>query len=104
MPTRFTPGAGRSPATGQCGVQKSRVLAVLVPVVERWIALSTGYITMHWIAQLVFLIFIHWIVIYPVNSAIQGLNNRGLVGTAGWLRDSPNSGWVNQAWVAKLVA
>ena len=45
---------------------------------ERWIALSTGYITIHWITQLVFLIRINWIVIYPVDSAIQGLNNRGL--------------------------
>ena len=32
----------------------------------------------HWMAQLVSLILIRWIVIYPVNSAIQRLNNRGL--------------------------
>ena len=33
----------------------------------------------HWIAQLVSLILIRWIVIYPVDSAIQRLNNRGLI-------------------------
>ena len=32
----------------------------------------------HWMAQLVSLILIRWIVIYPVNSAIRRLNNRGL--------------------------
>ena len=30
---------------------------------------------MHWIAQLVSLALIRWIVVYPVNSAIQLLNN-----------------------------
>ena len=34
-------------------------------------------ITIHWIAQLVSRILIHWIVIYPVDSAIQRLNNCG---------------------------
>ena len=46
---------------------------------KRWIALSTGYITIQRIAQLVSLILIRWIVIYPVDSAIQRLNNWGLV-------------------------
>ena len=32
-----------------------------------------------WIGQLVSLIFIHWTVIYPVDSAIRRLNNRGQV-------------------------
>ena len=31
-----------------------------------------------WIVQLVSLILIHWIVIYPMDSAIQLLNNWGL--------------------------
>ena len=31
-----------------------------------------------WIIQLVSLILIHWIVIYPMDSAIQLLNNWGL--------------------------
>ena len=31
-----------------------------------------------WIVQLVSLILIHWIVIYPMDSAIQRLNNWGL--------------------------
>ena len=35
---------------------------------------------MQWIAQLAFVILIHWIAIYPVDSAIQLLNNWGLVG------------------------
>ena len=30
-------------------------------------------------AELVFLIIIHWIVIYPVDCAIQLLNNKGQV-------------------------
>ena len=52
MATRFSPGARRSSAPGQCNVQKSTGLAVLV-------------------------------------------------GTAGWPRDCPNSGWVDQAWGEK---
>ena len=38
-------------------------------------------------AQLVSLTLIHWIVIYPVDSAIQLLNNWGLID---WKFDSPN--------------
>ena len=41
---------------------------------KRWITLSTGQITIHWIAQLVSVTLIRWIVIYPVDSAIQLLN------------------------------
>ena len=41
----------------------------LVPVVQK-----VGS-AIHWIAQFVSLIFIHWIVIYPVDSIIQLLNN-----------------------------
>ena len=33
--------------------------------------------SIQWITQLVFLILILWIVIYPVDSANQRLNNRG---------------------------
>ena len=32
----------------------------------------------HWIMQLISLILIRWIVIYPVDSAVQRLNNQGL--------------------------
>ena len=35
-------------------------------------------ISIQWIVQLVSLILIHWIVIYPLDSAIQLLNNQGL--------------------------
>ena len=46
-------------------------------VVQKVDKLSTGYISIQQIAQLVFLILIHWIVIYPVDNAIQRFNNRG---------------------------
>ena len=39
-----------------------------------WIKL----ISVHWIVQLVPLILIHWILIYPLDSTIQLLNNWGL--------------------------
>ena len=45
---------------------------------KRWITLSTGCITIHWIAQLIALLLIHWIVIYPADSAIHLLKNWGL--------------------------
>ena len=44
---------------------------------KRWITLSTGQITIHWILQLVLLLLIQWIAIYPVDSAIHRLNNWG---------------------------
>ena len=34
--------------------------------------------TIHWITQLVLIVFIRWIGIYPLDSAILLLNNRGL--------------------------
>ena len=46
---------------------------------KRWITLSTGQVTIHWIAQLVPVVLIRWIVIYPVDSAIQRLSNPGQV-------------------------
>ena len=47
-------------------------------LLKRWIALSDGQISIHWITQLVFQILIRWIVIYPVYSTIQLMNNPGL--------------------------
>ena len=44
---------------------------------ERWIMLSSGEITVQWIAWFVLLTLIHWIAIYPVDSVIQPLNNWG---------------------------
>ena len=44
---------------------------------KSWIALFTGLKSIHQITQLVSLILIRRIVIYPVDSAIQCLNNRG---------------------------
>ena len=32
----------------------------------------------HWITQLALIVFIRWIAIYPVDSVIHLLNNRGL--------------------------
>ena len=52
-------------------------MATRAPFFKRWIALSTGYKSIQWITQLVSLILIRWIVIYPVDSAIQRLNNWG---------------------------
>ena len=46
---------------------------------KRWITLSTGLVTIHWIAQLVPVILIRRIVIYPVDSAIQRLNKPGQI-------------------------
>ena len=48
---------------------------------KRWITLSTGWISIHWIAQLVFLILINWIEIHLVDSAIQRFNNRARCST-----------------------
>ena len=41
--------------------------------------LSTVYISIHWIAQLVSLMLVLRIEIYPVDSGFQRLNYRGLV-------------------------
>ena len=46
-----------------------------------WKTLSTGLIPIQWITQLVSLILIRWLVIYPVESSFQRLNNRGQVNT-----------------------
>ena len=50
----------------------------LAPVVQSWTALSVGQINIQWISIRETNRAIHWIVIYPVDSAIQRLNNRGL--------------------------
>ena len=42
---------------------------------KRWMALSTGEITIDWIVQLVSLILIWRIAIYPMDTAIHFLNN-----------------------------
>ena len=44
---------------------------------KRWKKLSTAWISIQRIAQLLFLILIQWIVIYPVDSAVRHLNNWG---------------------------
>ena len=46
---------------------------------KRWIALSTGWITIQWITHLVFILLIRWILIYLADGAIHFLNNRGQV-------------------------
>ena len=40
-------------------------LKIMPQLVKRWIVLSTGSITFHWIAQLVSLSLVHWIVVFP---------------------------------------
>ena len=46
---------------------------------KRWVTLSMGKITIHWIAQFVFLTPVSWILIYLVDSTIQLFNNWGKV-------------------------
>ena len=55
------------------------IFHIWLQLFKRWIALSTGQITIHWITQLVLQVFIRWTVIYPVNNAIHRLNNWGLI-------------------------
>ena len=45
---------------------------------KRWIALSSGYISVQCIMQLISQVLIRWTMIYPVDRTIQGLNNRCL--------------------------
>ena len=48
---------------------------------------------MQWITQLVSVILIHWIAIYPVDSAIQLLNNQGMIFEGkGWVISDKNYG------------
>ena len=49
-----------------------------------WITLSTGYITIQWINVNKTNHAIRWIVIYPVDSVIQPLNNPGLQWNTRW--------------------
>ena len=46
-------------------------------VFQKLDTLSTGYIFIQWITQLVSIILIHWIMIYLVYCAIENLNNWG---------------------------
>ena len=64
----------------QCKQSSSKFFRPFIEL--RWLlttgpSCSKGGSSIHQIAQLVFLIIIRWIVIYPVDSAIQLLNNRG---------------------------
>ena len=42
-----------------------------------WIMLSTGQITIQWIAWFVLLTLIHWMVIYPVDSGYPAFKPQG---------------------------
>ena len=57
---------------------KGKGLAPVVQKVDNPIHQINNYHIL-WIVQLVSLVLIRWIVIYPVDSAIQLLNNWGLV-------------------------
>ena len=68
--------------TRQLEIKPKRIVTCSYAVSRVWcrlhvFAFSSGYITMQWITQLVLLMLIHWIAIYPVDSAIHLLNNRG---------------------------
>ena len=54
--------------------RKSELLALVVQTLDSAIHRIKIYPV---VTQLVSLILIHWIVIYPVDSTIQRLNNRG---------------------------
>lgn len=66
-------------AKGMRRVLRQVFYQLLAPAVEKvdnaihWINIYP----VQWITQLVFLTRIRWIVIYPTDSAIQGLNNWG---------------------------
>ena len=46
-------------------------------LLKRWIVLSTGLITIHFITKFFAVILIHRIVSYPMDSPIHGLSNQG---------------------------
>ena len=46
-------------------------------LLKRWIVLSTGLITIHFITKFFAVILIHGIVSYPMDSPIHGLSNQG---------------------------
>ena len=54
-----------------------KLLQTRLGLFERWITLSTGQIAIQRIVWFVLSTLIHWIAIYPVDSVIQTLNNRG---------------------------
>ena len=57
--------------------EATRLVSTRPQLFKRWIALSSGYISqsIQWKVQLVSLILIHQLVIYPVDSTVQLLNN-----------------------------
>ena len=58
---------------------------------KRWITLSAGYKSIQWITQwFPYHFYIHLIVIYPVDSTIQHLNNRGQENKEGFNGKQPN--------------
>ena len=64
----------------QLAVNQGNNAGVRSLVASRHCDVNTLFV--QWIAQLVSVILFRWIVIYPVNSAIPLLNNRGLVSEA----------------------
>ena len=46
-------------------------------LIKKWIALSTGLITIHFITEFFSLILIHWLVSYAMDSPIHVLSNQG---------------------------
>jgi len=65
-------------------VEATRVVSTRPQLFKRWIALSSGYISIQRKVRLVSLILIHWLVIYPVGSAVQPLNNWGQICSQNW--------------------
>ena len=78
IPLVFTVICGWQCQTAE-NVRKNRENISWPQLFKSWIALSTGLITIQWVSIRETNCVIHWIVIYPVDSAIQLLNNWGLV-------------------------
>ena len=69
------------------------LLFIRVQLFKRWIVLSTGWITLQRMAYFISVILIHWIVIYPVDSVSNVLTTR-----ASWIVIYPVDSAILSVW------
>ena len=69
------------------------LLFIRVRLFKRWIVLSTGWITLQRMAYFISVILIHWIVIYPVDSVSNVLTTR-----ASWIVIYPVDSAILSVW------
>ena len=69
------------------------LLFIRVRLFKRWIVLSTGWITMQLMAYFISVILIHWIVIYPVDSVSNVWTTR-----ASWIVIYPVDSAILSVW------